>query len=50
MASKPMTAYFGEIIEFCYHYVLQEKWETRHTVVAGASSPCNYETFYFCKP
>ena len=50
MAGKPMTDYFNEIIQFCFLYILEKKGETRHTIVPGNQSICEYEHFEYCKP
>ncbi|HKI89445.1 MAG TPA: alpha/beta hydrolase [Draconibacterium sp.] len=35
MATVPMTKYFDDIVNFCYHYVVKKDGETRYTVVEG---------------
>lgn len=49
MASRPLSAYFREILEFGYHYVLHKRWETRHTVIAGDQNKCDFRKFSFCE-
>jgi acetyl esterase/lipase len=49
MAGKPMTEYFDEIVDFCYNFVLNEKGETRHTIVKSEKQNHKYEQFNFCE-
>ena len=35
IASVPMTKYFDDIVDFCYHYVVKSDGETKYTVIEG---------------
>ena len=48
MANKPMTVYFDEIVEFCNTFVIQEKGDTRHTIIEGVQNKKAYKTYNFC--
>lgn len=48
IASKPMTANFNEIIDFCYTFIINKGTEQRTTVVKTSNNPCEYQTFNFC--
>lgn len=48
IASKPMDAYFEEIVEFCHDFILTGSAESRHTVIPGNGNACDYERFSFC--
>jgi len=50
MASKPMDAYFNEIVTFCRDFVILKNGDTRHTIVPGDQLKCAYEHFDFCTP
>ncbi len=49
MASRPMTAYFHEIVDFCYNFVLNKNGEFRHTIVKGKEQNSDYKHFNFCQ-
>ncbi|TNF41813.1 MAG: alpha/beta hydrolase [Bacteroidetes bacterium] len=48
LANKPMTDYFNEIVEFCYHYIINEEKESKQTVVEGIQKNEVYRQFEFC--
>ncbi|RIH64160.1 alpha/beta hydrolase [Mariniphaga sediminis] len=49
MASKPLTAYFDEIVDFCYNFVVNKKGESLRTIVRGKVQNPEYEPFNFCQ-
>jgi len=48
LASKPMTDYFEEIVDFCYNFVINETKENKYTVVNNQPQETKYEQFNFC--
>ena len=48
LASKPMTDYFDEIVEFCYRFVINEEKESVQTIIEGGQKNNEYEQFNFC--
>jgi predicted esterase len=48
MANKPMTDYFDEIVDFCNTFVVEEKGDTRHTIIEGVQNKEVYKTYNFC--
>lgn len=48
MASKPMTEYFDEIVQFCFNFVINDSDENKYTVVNGSPQKSEYEQFNFC--
>lgn len=48
LASLPMTKYFDEIIEFCYHYILKKDAKTRHTVIKLKAQDPKFEKYDYC--
>jgi hypothetical protein len=48
MANIPMTKYFDEIINFCYHYVVKKDGEPRYTVVEGDKITDNNQPVNTC--
>jgi len=48
IASKPMTANFDEIIDFCYSFVVNKGKEQRNTVIKTENKPCEYQSYNFC--
>lgn len=49
MASKPMTDYFDEIVEFCFNFVINDAVENKYTVVNAKSQNPQYRKFNFCE-
>lgn len=49
MASKPMTEYFDEIVEFCFNFVIKNAGESKFTVVKAKSQNTQYKQFNFCE-
>ncbi|WP_423127007.1 alpha/beta hydrolase [Gaoshiqia sp. Z1-71] len=47
LAGTPMTAYFDEIMQFCYDFVLHGSKDQIHTIVAGEHA-CGYPAFNYC--
>lgn len=48
IASKPMTANFDEIIDFCYSFIIKKGTEQRNTVMKTDNKTCEYQSFNFC--
>lgn len=48
LANTPMTDYFNEIVEFCYHFIINEEKESKQTVVEGIQKNGVYRLFEFC--
>ena len=48
LATTPMTDYFNEIVEFCYHFIINEEKESKQTVVEGIQKNGVYRLFEFC--
>jgi acetyl esterase/lipase len=48
IASKPMTANFNEIIDFCYTFIIKKGTEQRNTVMKTDNKTCEYQSFNFC--
>jgi len=48
IASKPMSANFNEIVDFCYSYVVNKGTEQKTTVIKSENKSCEYQTFNFC--
>jgi predicted esterase len=48
LANTPMSGYFDEIIEFCYRYVVEEKGDTRHTIIEGETKNRDLDFFNLC--
>ena len=49
LANKPMTAYFNEIVEFCFNFVINDSGESKYTVVNKKIQDPQYEQFNFCE-
>jgi acetyl esterase/lipase len=49
LAATPMTAYFDEIMYFCYRFVVKGVNEQIRTVIPGDQNKCNYEKYGFCE-
>jgi len=48
LSDKPMTEYFDDIIDFCYHFVIKEEKESKQTVVEGNQKSTVFRQFDFC--
>jgi len=48
IAGKPMSENFGEIIDFCYSYIIKKGKEQRTTIMKTENKSCEYQTFNFC--
>lgn len=48
LASKPMHAFFDEILAFCHDFVLCKQTESRHTIIPGDQRRCAYGQYDFC--
>lgn len=49
IASKPLTANFDTIIDFCYNFVLKKSLEQRTTIIKDSNNSCGLQSFDFCK-
>lgn len=48
LASKPMTSYFDEIVEFCYNFIIRSEKDSKYTVVNANPQKPDYQQFNFC--
>lgn len=48
MANVPMTRYFDDIVNFCYHYVVKKDGETQYTVIDGNTVTENNQPINSC--
>jgi acetyl esterase/lipase len=48
LAGLPMSKYFSEMMDFCYHYVIRKDGLAKHTVINAKKQDPKYQFYNYC--